>query len=149
MLVEDEVGVDTRREVVLGAAVPVLALGALLVVFPGARRVDGQARRDDEELERHERELGREREEARVQRRLGFGLLERLAVVVVRVREDAAEPARERREVSGRRWRDGQAGAVRGSARGAGAVVAHRTYREGNARGEFSSAVALSSVWRM
>lgn len=75
-------------------------------------RAEPHARRDHEELGGDEVELGRQGEEARVERGLGFGLLEGLAVVEVGVREDAPEAPGEGREVAVGGLGDGQSDAL-------------------------------------
>ena len=78
----------------------------------------------DEELGRDEVEARGEREEARVERVLGLGGLERLAVLEVRVGEDAAEAAGEGGEVLDGGRGNGDAGGegARGVEEGGGAV---------------------------
>lgn len=105
--------------------------------------------RDDEELGGDEVEFGSEGEEAGVERGLGLGLFEGLAVMEVCMGEYAPKAASKRGKMAvGRGW-DGEAGCrvvwlvySRGTDR-------RLTYREGKARGELRSAVALSRVWRI
>ena len=105
------VHVLARVEVERGLLGVVDAVRCVVAVVLVARvELDVHAGRDDEELGGHQGELGGEREEAGVQRRLGLGLLERFAVVVVCVGKDPPQAASERGKVACGRRGDRQPG---------------------------------------
>ena len=78
------------------------------MVGPAVFAHGGQTGRDDEELGGDKVKLGGEGEEAGIEGRLGLSLLEGFAVVEIRMGEDPAKAASERREMAVRAVRDGE-----------------------------------------